>query len=168
MNPIYFAAKNSWVTFFREADKGGGSGGGGKPQTVPELTQKVTLLEGEKQKLEGDLKAETQKVTTLEGEKQKLESDLKAEKQRADGLDAEKQKLEGDLKTEKQRADDLHAKHAESEKQLALAREQNARFGGTPPERHDGGKKEGEKQEGTEDKNLTPAQKLANWMAEGK
>ncbi len=115
MNPNYFARQNSWVSFFREADKGGGSGGNQKPQTVPELTQRVTALEGDKQKLTDDLNAEKQKVTTLEGDKQKLTDDLNAEKQKVTTLEGDKQKLTDDLNAEKQKVTTL-----EGEKQNAI------------------------------------------------
>ena len=167
MNFPYFARQNPWVQFFKAPDNGGGTGGGGKPQTVPELTQKVTTLEADKQKLDGELAAEKQKVTALEAGKQKLDGELAAEKQKVTALEADKQKLDGELAAEKQKVTTLETDKQTVTKErdqfkvdASKAREEMAKAGITPPP-SDAAKKEGEKQEGTEDKNLTPAQRLA-------
>ena len=167
MNFSYFARKNPWVQFLQAADTGGSSGGGGKPQTVPELTQRITALEGEKQKLTDEVTAEKQKVTTLDGEKQKLTDEVTAEKQKVTTLEGEKQKLSDEVTAEKQKVTTL-----EGEKQNAIkerdqakvdatkANEAMAKAGITAPG-SDSTKREGEKQAGDDDKNLSPAQRLA-------
>ena len=76
--------------FMLAPETGGVTGGGGtgtqKPPTVPELTQKVTQLEGEKQTLTTRAETAEQKVATLETEKQTLTTRAEtAEKKVKDG-----------------------------------------------------------------------------------
>lgn len=108
LSPLYFMA-----------DKGAG-GGGEKPATVPELTQRVADLEAERNTLQTKLTAADGQVTALQGEKATLQTKL---------TDAE-----GQVTT-------LKATQKSAEQ---IAREDSARHGAapsakTPPEAQAGG-----------------------------
>lgn len=163
--------------FMLAPETGGGTGGGGtgsqKPPTVPELTQKVTTLESEKQALITERDAEKQKVTTLEGEKQALLTERDAEKQKVTTLEGEKQALITERDAEKQKVTTLESEKQTITKERDQARidktkadEQLANAGIKPPETQT--TQEAGKQQSGDDSGKAPSERLSSFFTTGK
>ncbi len=168
----HFQCGNSFSRFFFDSEKGGKSGSQAAP-TVADLTQKVTDLEAQKTRLEGELQtakdataAETLKVTNLTADKTRLEGELQtakdataAETLKVTDLTAEKTRLEGELQTSKAAKDKAEAdlKTADDRAETKLY-EISARNGGTLPPKKAGA---GDHTQDQTKSDATPRQKLA-------
>jgi DNA-binding FrmR family transcriptional regulator len=122
------------------ADKAAG-GGGDKPATVPELTQRVADLEAERNTLQTKLTAAEGQVTALQGEKATLQTKLTAAEGQVTALQGEKATLQTKLTDAEGQVTTLKATQKSAEQ---IAREDSARHGAapsakTPPEAQAGG-----------------------------
>jgi membrane protein involved in colicin uptake len=159
------------------AEKATGGGTSAKPLTVPELTQRVKDLEGErdaatqaKDKAEADLKTETESVTRLEGEKDvavkakdKAESDLKTEKETVIRLEGEKDaalKAKGEVEAAKIQVEG-ELTTTKTDLQDATGRLEIAAKSGAPLPPKGAGLGD-HTQDKPADKTLTPTQRLAS------
>jgi chromosome segregation ATPase len=117
LSPLYFMA-----------DKAAG-GGGEKPATVPELTQRVADLEAERNTLQTKLTAAEGQVTALQSEKGALQTKLTAAEGQVTALQGEKGALQTKLTLAEEQVITLKDSQKTAEQ---LAREETARHGAAP------------------------------------
>ena len=130
--------------------------------TIPELTAKIAALETSEAELSAKLTASLADIAAAQSLADEAQAKLTAET-------AKGAELLSKLATAEQAATAAKDAATQSAKELALAREQSARFGTTPPSKTDAGQHT-EKQTLTEAQfnELTPKARMAYVKAGGK